>query len=125
MSLLGDIVRGAVMVALGDARQAYARTWDRAKRAGYIRGYCHLAHGCTLCGQPWFSTYMVEDDTWVEAGFTRNVLACVVCLQRSLDRPLALDDFTSAECNRLVHVGARIQVRVGRIVPLAEIRSRS
>jgi hypothetical protein len=46
--------------------------------------------------------YMVEDHIWKAAGFQKNEVACVGCLETRLGRPLVFQDFTNALINSVV-----------------------
>lgn len=46
--------------------------------------------------------YMVHDKIWAEAGFKKDQIACITCLEEKLGRSLVLEDFTNAFCNAMV-----------------------
>ena len=63
---------------------------------------------CIACNKEVDDLYMVRDDVWQNAGWNKGV-AHLECLERKLERPLALEDFDeSLPVNKLIFFGARL-----------------
>jgi hypothetical protein len=61
---------------------------------------------CLICGGWALDYYTVHDDVWAEAGLKSGDSCCLDCLERRLDRPLALDDFPPFQVNAGAYAGA-------------------
>jgi hypothetical protein len=60
---------------------------------------------CNDCGYK-LDLFMVRDEVWAAAGLDDAAICCLACLERRLQRPLILDDFTPGSVNRQAYAAA-------------------
>src|SRR6516164_3401235 len=98
--------------AVASARPPLRPDADHARRADRCRhnyrGFCDVKEPepmtCSRCKGP-DQYYIIRDELWATAASAGEHLLCLACVEDSLARPLALDDyvFTEAEIQARFH----------------------
>jgi hypothetical protein len=60
---------------------------------------------CMDCKEKRPEFFMVHDEVWHEAGFTKvdDGIICIFCFKKRLGRPLKIEDFTFNQMNDVIH----------------------
>lgn len=92
---------------LKQVEDALARMVMKSYEARKKSGGKQKLRMCVVC-DAFPDPYMVKPEVWAHAGFPRDVLVCLSCLEKAFGRPLVIQDFTEAPINIPIFLGFRM-----------------